>query len=216
MFSHKETLFLTGLTEDTLLTWHKRGFLENSVDVVFSKQAPSSRGSIVQPDKPTLLPELKKVPRWDKPGRGNRRKYSYRAVADLLGMRILVGFGIPVGNAASLAARISGCWEAASSDLRTLPQDAAGVLMWHEHLEVGRPDRFWLIYPEGSGFSMKCALEADADAGPDGESSLSRMLRRIDQPAAILIDIAAILGGLKERLKQVEMQRVKDAERGGE
>lgn len=73
-FSHADTLFVTGLTSDQLLTWHKRGLLANIAETAAGGQ-----------------------------GRGVRRKYCLLDLWYLSLMREMTEISVPVGWAAGIA-----------------------------------------------------------------------------------------------------------------
>lgn len=77
-FSHKELLEITGITPETLFTWYKRGHLAEAFHGTAGRA------------------EFDRNP---KPGRGNRRRYSFIEMAIVVEVYQLAALGLPLAAA---------------------------------------------------------------------------------------------------------------------
>ncbi|HEV3333376.1 MAG TPA: hypothetical protein VG096_20460 [Bryobacteraceae bacterium] len=102
-FFHGDTLRITGLTADTLKTWHKRKLLQlHDIDEEVPERYPA--GVAKEWKSPIGGGRHSMVARWqESPGTGNHRLYSSRAILDLVAMKALAEVGVPLAEAGELA-----------------------------------------------------------------------------------------------------------------
>jgi hypothetical protein len=179
-YSHRETLFATGLVADCLLTWNKRGFLGG---VELYTPEVSSVGFIVPSDGMLLTDrQVEMIPRT--PGRGNRRKYTFSVVRDLFAMRVLTERGVPVNSAVAIAPDL---WFRLDELLREErhPEEAVG--------------RFVAISPSDKNTVRD--FRGYEVVGIRMDSGWSDLM---GQPAALFVDLIAMGNELNRRLDQID------------
>jgi hypothetical protein len=190
-FSHSETLFITGLKADTLLTWHRRDILRKEDwrhvddDVMPEKYPKGLARAFTYP----MGAVASIVEPWESgsPGRGNRRNYSLRTVLLLSALHVLTEMGLPVSDILPVAGAVSRSME--------------------EYVRV-RPET-------GTAGMWRLAIFRDQSAGPDDPIYSSEMLvgnpdlwwgrvMSADRPCVTIVDPGLLAERLLARVEQIQ------------